>query len=141
MTATKQDSEKQSTMTGGSSARLAEQFSRPVLLTNLETEIAELWQLPAMESAGRVAKTLAKHPDLRVILMAIRKGTRINEHEAAGRISIHTLHGRITLHVKGQLTALPAGNILVLDQDISHDVVAEEDSSFLVTIAWPRNEK
>jgi quercetin dioxygenase-like cupin family protein len=137
MIATKQDSEKQSTMTGGSSARLAEQFSRPVLLTNLETEIAELWKLPALESAGRVAKTLAKHPDLRVILMVVRKGTRINEHGAAGRVSIHTLHGKVTLHVQSQVTDLPAGNLLVLDQDIPHDVVAEEDSAFLVTIAWP----
>jgi hypothetical protein len=32
---------------------------------------------------------------------------------------------------------LPAGRMLVLDRSLPHDVVAIEDSAFLLTIAWP----
>jgi hypothetical protein len=32
---------------------------------------------------------------------------------------------------------MPAGRVLVLDRDMPHDVIALEDSAFLVTMAWP----
>jgi len=31
---------------------------------------------------------------------------------------------------------LPAGQLLVLDQCVPHDVEAEEDSAFLLTLSW-----
>jgi quercetin dioxygenase-like cupin family protein len=113
---------------------------QPVLALDLNAEIAELRSHPALQTAGRVAKTLAVQRDFRIILTAIRKGTRINEHHVPGSISIHTLRGEIALHIQSQVTRLPAGSILILDQGMAHDVVAQEDSAFLVTISWPQKE-
>jgi hypothetical protein len=36
---------------------------------------------------------------------------------------------------------LPAGNLLALDQCVSHDVEASEDSAFLLTLSWPPEAK
>lgn len=108
----------------------------PALTLDLNKEIAELITQPALQTAGRAAKTLAIRPDLRVVLTTIRKGTRISEHHVPGSISIQTLRGEIALHVDGHVTALPAGRVLLLDKGTAHDVVAQEDSTFLVTIAW-----
>jgi hypothetical protein len=35
-------------------------------------------------------------------------------------------------------TAYPAGQVLMLDPDVAHDVEALAESAFLLTIAWPR---
>jgi len=61
---------------------------------------------------------------------------------AAGRrISIQTV-ADIQLRAQGRTFDLPTGSLLALDQGLSHDVEALEESAFLLTIAWPgRDEK
>ena len=66
----------------------------------------------------------------------MRARARLEEHDAAARVSIQTLSGRLRLHVAGEPVELPAGHLLVLDRDLVHDVEALEDCVFLLTIAW-----
>ena len=103
--------------------------------------VRELDQLHRDESwlypTGRSSKTLVKFPDLRIVLIAMKANTRMHEHTAAGRISVHTLNGHIRLHLPGKVVDLPAGRLLALDQCVSHDVEAAEDSAFLLTLSWP----
>ena len=103
---------------------------------DLNAEIDELRLHPALEAAGRVAKTLAMRSDLRILLTVIRKGTRISEHKVPGSASVQTLRGEIALHIDGEVTKLPAGSVLILEQEVAHDVVAEQDSAFLVAMGW-----
>jgi hypothetical protein len=70
-----------------------------------------------------------------------RLGLRMHEHTAAGRISVHTLNGHIRIHLPERVVDLPAGNLLALDQCVSHDVEASEDSVFLLTLSWPLEAK
>jgi quercetin dioxygenase-like cupin family protein len=113
-----------------------------VLQFNLAGEVDllhrdESWLSPT----GRSSKTLVKYPDLRIVLIAMKANTRMHEHTAAGRISVHTLSGHIRLHLPGQVVDLPTGNLLTLDQCVSHDVEASEDSAFLLTLSWPAETK
>lgn len=78
-----------------------------------------------------------KHPDLRIVLIAMKANTRMHEHTAASRISVHSLNGHVRLHLPGQVADLPAGHLLVLDRAVPHDVEAAEDSVFLLTLSWP----
>jgi len=78
-----------------------------------------------------------KDADLRVVLVALGKGGRMEEHHAPGRITIQTLAGRLNLRVMGRTVALPTGHVLTLGPAIPHDVEALEESAFLLTIAWP----
>jgi hypothetical protein len=43
----------------------------------------------------------------------------------------------IHVRAQGRTFDLPPGGLLALDQDVPHDVEALEDSSLLLTIAWP----
>jgi quercetin dioxygenase-like cupin family protein len=118
-------------------------LSGPVLQFDL---VGELDQLHRDESwlhpTGRSSKTLVKYPDLRIVLIAMKTNTRMHEHTAAGRISVHSLNGHIRLHLPERVVDLPAGHLLTLDQCVPHDVEAAEDSAFLLTISWPEgNEK
>ena len=103
-------------------------------------QIGHLRQEPYWQS-GRNSKTIVKYPDFRIVLTAIKANTTIHEHHAAGRISVQTVEGRIRMHAGGKEFDLPAGRLLVLDRAMPHDVVAIEDSAFLLTIAWPEGEE
>ena len=90
-------------------------------------------------AGGRAAKTLLKYDDFRVVLTALAAGSRIAEHRTEGRISIQGVTGRIRVHVEGKTVDLTPGMLLALDRGVIHDVEAlDQDSAFLLTIAWPR---
>jgi quercetin dioxygenase-like cupin family protein len=109
---------------------------------NLARELDQLQGDEAwLHPTGRSSKTLVKYPDLRIVLIAMKANRRMHEHTAVGRISVHTLNGHIRLHLPGRVMDLPAGNLLALDQCVSHDVEAVEDSAFLLTLSWPPETK
>jgi len=110
----------------------------PVLRFDLTAETEQLGHEGAWKRTSRNAKTLVKYPDLRVVLIAMQAGTRMEGHKADGSISIQGLTGKLRLHLPGQSVELPAGRLLTLERALPHDVEALEDSSFLLTISWPR---
>ena len=113
-------------------------LSRPRLRFDLISELDQLHQDDSWkQAAGRSSKTLVKHPDLRIVLIAMKANTRMHEHTAAARISVHTLSGHIRLHLPEQVVELPSGHLLALDECVPHDVEAAEDSAFLLTLSWP----
>ncbi len=117
-------------------------LSGSVLQFNLASELEQLHRDESwVHPTGRSSKTLVKFPDLRIVLIAMKANTRMHEHTAAGRISVHSLDGHIRLHLPEQVVDLPAGHLLALDHDVPHDVEASEDSAFLLTLSWPPESK
>lgn len=114
------------------------QMARARLTFDLGAELERLRAEGGWQQGTRNAKTLVKEPDLRIVVIVMRQGGRMEEHQAPGRISIQTLAGRLRLHVLGETIDLTVGQVLVLDPDVAHDVEALEESAFLLTIAWPR---
>ena len=114
----------------------------PLLQFDLASEIEQLHRDDSwLQPTGRSSKTLVKHPDLRIVLIAMKANTRMHEHTAAGRISVHSLNGYIRLHLPESVVDLPAGRLLALDQCVPHDVEATENSAFLLTLSWPPEKK
>ena len=111
-------------------------MAAPFLEFDLGREIQQLQQEHTW-STGRNSRTLVKHLDFRVVLMALKAGTRVREHKADGRISIQTVAGRISIRASERTLVLPAGSLLALDRATIHDVEALEDSAILLTIARP----
>ncbi|MGN6593088.1 MAG: cupin domain-containing protein [Terriglobales bacterium] len=116
-------------------------LDRPILRFDLNGEIQHLKQQSAWQSgSGPSSTTLVKHPDLRLVLVAMRRGEHLPEHRTAARITVHALSGHLRLHLDGGDQDLAAGQVLVLDRELHHDVEALQDSSFLLTLAWPTQE-
>lgn len=61
----------------------------------------------------------------------------MQKHKTDARTSIHALSGRLLIKLDGQTVELPAGRLLVLEKELSHDVKALEDSALLLSISWP----
>jgi quercetin dioxygenase-like cupin family protein len=117
-------------------------LSVPLLQFDLTSELNQLHRDESwLQPAGRSSKTLVKHPDLRIVLIAMKANTRMHEHTAEARISVYTLNGHIRLRLPEQVVELPAGHLLALDECVPHDVEAAEDSAFLLTLSWPQETK
>ena len=106
-----------------------------LLTLDLNREIEQLRSEGRWQS-GHTAKTLAKYPDLRLVLIVMKAGGRLEKHRAEGRISVHTLDGRIRFNTAMRSVELAAGQMLTLEAGIPHDVEGVIDSAFLLTIAW-----
>ena len=117
---------------------LAGHLTAPMMHFNLAREIEQLHQEEAWLRTGRNSKTLVKQPDFRIVLVALNAGKKLEEHEAAARISIQTLSGHVTLQLTDQAVDLPAGHVIALDRALRHDVAAVKESVFLLTISWPQ---
>lgn len=111
-------------------------MAAPYLEFDVTRELDQLHREPGWQS-GQNARTLVKFDDLRIVLTALRASSTIPAHQTDGRLSIHTVAGHIKVRAQGRTFDLPAGGLLALDQGVSHDVEALEDSAFLLTIAWP----
>lgn len=118
-------------------AMIGDTLGTPILQCDLLEEIQNLHKEEAwLQGTGPSSKTLVKHPDLRIVLLAMRKKMCMHEHRTAARISMQTLAGHIRLRLPDRMVELPTGQMLVLDQCVPHDVEAEEDSAFLLTLSW-----
>ncbi len=105
-------------------------------LFDLATADREMRLEDAYARVGHTARTLVREPDLRIILIVMKAGSRIAEHHTSETVSIHALTGHITVRLPDRVVDLPAGRLLVLERDLRHDVDALAESAFLLTIGW-----
>jgi len=108
------------------------------LTFDLAAEAEALMAEPTWQQSGHNAKTLVKHSDVRVVLIALRKGARMQEHKTDQCVTLHALIGRLRVHVPGDAMDLPMGALIVLEAAIEHDVEALEDSLLLLTLGWSK---
>lgn len=86
------------------------------------------------------AKTVAlfKSEDLEVIRLVLLAGKSLPPHRVPGEITIQCIEGRIDVTVDGASQVLQAGQLLFLEGNTLHGVVALENASALVTIVLRR---
>jgi quercetin dioxygenase-like cupin family protein len=86
-----------------------------------------------------MARTLVRAPDQRVLLMVMKAGARVAEHQADGTASIQLLSGRVGLGLPSRTVEMKSGELLVLAAGLRHHVEAREDSTLLLTLGWSSN--
>ncbi len=120
--------------TTGSPQRPAQRLRGRVLVFDLHDEASRLRHEPAWQRGERNAITLAKEPDLRVVLTALKHGARVQEHQVGTQFTLQVLEGRLQVHLPSETIDLAAGQVLVVEAGVPHDVEALEESVFLLTI-------
>jgi quercetin dioxygenase-like cupin family protein len=92
---------------------------------------------------GHTARTLVREHDLRVVLIAMKAGSRIASHTANESLSIQTVMGCLRLQLprlarqrEDRIVDLPVGRLLVLEAGNEHDVEAMGESAGLLTFGW-----
>ncbi len=77
---------------------------------------------------------LFKSDQLEVIRLVLPAGKVFPPHSVSGEITVQCIEGEIDVTVEGHSRVLTAGEILFLAANVSHGVVALQDSSALLTI-------
>lgn len=112
-------------------------LSGPCLEFDLEAELARLRAEDTYRRNGHNARTLVKHPDIRIVLGCARAGTRISTREPNERLTIHCLSGLVRVYAGGRAVDLSAGHLAVADKAMAQDIEAATDSAFLLSVSWP----
>lgn len=108
----------------------------PVLSIDLPASILEL-KREGTPSGSRNAMTLVKHKDFRVVLSVMKAGTKLARHTVRGTVLIEVLSGNVRIGILDATLDATAGQIISLDPNLPHEVQAAEDTTLLITIAWP----
>lgn len=105
-----------------------------VMQFSVHEEMLQLVQRVAGNKSKRTAKTLVKEGPLRVLVVALDAGGKLEEHAVDGPFSVQCLMGRVTAHVAGVDKELRTGDLLVVDTGVTHDIEAKESAALLITI-------
>lgn len=109
--------------------------TKPCKTFDLEAEAQALRDSALWLERGQNSRTLVKLPDLRLVMVALKSGHRIQRHQTDMRLNLTTFAGHVQLTVNDETINLPAGHVLVLDPTIPHDVAALEDSVLLLSLS------
>lgn len=113
-------------------------MNQPTMIFNIPDELREMKANEQWRTSHRGAKTLVKNDALRIVLVALAKGLRVDEHKAEGAITVSVAEGSLRFTANGEDTVLATGALLALAGGIPHAVEALEESAFVVTVAQPR---
>jgi len=113
------------------------EISGDVLTLNIEEEGAHILEAAKAAGVGHAAKTLIKNGPLRIIILGLKSGSTLREHDAAAPVSIHVVSGQVKVESPGRSDPLQSGQALVFDTAVSHSLKAQSDTVALLTIAWP----
>jgi len=102
-----------------------------VVLSELaDSLLAELRHHPA----GRTARTILTGSAMRAVVIALREGSELAEHDAPRAATLYLIRGKVTLAAgEKDLTVYPGQLVPIPPQ--RHSVQAHADSAILLTVA------
>ncbi|MGE3599359.1 MAG: cupin domain-containing protein [Dehalococcoidia bacterium] len=102
-------------------------FSLLEALEKLKTE-----EHPSRQGHRQI--TLLHRSKVTQVLFSFEPGGKLDQHSAPGLVTIHVLQGQLSVAAAGADHELAAGELIVLDPDVLHDVRAAEDAAMLLTV-------
>ena len=115
--------------------RPAERFAGPEHRIALASVLAALRVEPHDGKDRHRQITVFSNGALRIVLFAFEAGGRLAAHRAPGFVVIMTTRGRVRVRTNHEVHELSAGEILVLDPDVEHDVEAQVEADVMLTVS------
>jgi quercetin dioxygenase-like cupin family protein len=112
----------------------AHHVTDPLIEVDLAIELAAVRVSDSYHASDHAAKTIAKHPGVRVVLIALKPGGQMHEHHADSAITVQGIDGHVEFTVGETAIALTRGRLLTVPPGVSHRVKGMDESAFLLTI-------
>ena len=132
------DERQQSAINTAVSDRTARPLSGSVLTFNLPQEISAL-RGEVEYRKGHNARTLIKHSEFRVVLVALKAGASVTERDIGERVAVQPACGHLRLQLGDEVVNIHPDQLVALDRNQSYRIEAVEDSAFLMWVGWSKD--
>ena len=119
-------------------------FERPYRPVDLNIPMTKAFPLMPMTeklmseatsaTSGRSSLTLAHGDEMTLVLVALKAGTTLEDHQAPAAATVIVLSGNIIFTSSAEKITLGQGEAVTFTADVLHAVYASEDSAFLIVI-------
>ena len=79
-------------------------------------------------------KVLVNEPEMRIVLLCLRAGQQVPEHQTNGPVNVQVVRGQVTFYDGPDPCEMSAGMLVRVEANRPHRVVAHQDSALLVTL-------
>jgi len=110
-------------------------LNAPLVEMNLTDFINQIKSESTWANSDRNSVTLFKSETMRIVLIGLHEKSELKPHKANGVISVQVLEGKIEFTEGQQSTHLGKGQMIALQENITHSVKALTESFFLLTLA------
>jgi quercetin dioxygenase-like cupin family protein len=113
----------------------AERFAGPEHTLDFAAAREKLRAEPRLLKNGRNEVTLFHSDTLRLVFFTFEPGGSLPRHQAPGVVMIQPLRGAVRVTTPSAEHSLSAGEALVLQPEIPHDVESEQGADMLLSVA------
>jgi quercetin dioxygenase-like cupin family protein len=131
------DERQQSAINTAVSDRTPRPLMGSVLSFNLPQEISAL-RGEVEYQKGHNGRTLIKHSEFRIVLVALNAGSSVHEQQTDQRVALQPISGHLRLHLAEEVVNLHPDQLLSLDRNVTYRIEAVEESAFLMWVGWSK---
>ncbi len=103
-------------------------FDLPGLIEKMKQSYA--WAIGELDTI-----ILLKSPVKQIVLTALHEGTEIVSFQSNDSIIFQIIEGKLVFHTRKKTMILNKGQLLTLEDKIEYNLIAKEETMFLLTIA------
>ena len=109
-------------------------LNAPLVEIDLNKFIAELKQETTWTESDRNSITVFKSDNVTIVLLGLHANAELKTHTGKGHISLQVLDGEIKFTAEQQTVSMEKGQMVSLQENIPHSVLAIKESFFLLTM-------
>ncbi len=110
-------------------------LNAPFVEMDLNQFIEQIKSETTWADSDRNSVTIFKSETMRIVLIGLHENAELQSHDADGVISVQVLEGKINFTTQQQSSLMEKGQMIALQENITHSVIALTDSFFLLTLA------
>ncbi|MEO6069245.1 MAG: cupin domain-containing protein [Chitinophagaceae bacterium] len=110
-------------------------LNAPLVTMHLNEFIDQLKGESTWKDSDRNSVTIFKSETMRIVLLGLHKNAELKPHKANGVISVQVLEGMIKFSTEDENSQLEKGQMIALQENITHSVQALQESFFLLTLS------
>lgn len=110
-------------------------LNAPLVEMNLNEFVKQIKTETTWADSDRNSVTIFKSETMRIVLIGLHENAELKPHKANGVISVQVLQGKIEFTAEQQNTHLEKGQMIALQENVTHSVRALTESFFLLTLA------
>lgn len=114
------------------------ELNAPLVELNPDKFIAQIKSETNWADGKQNAITIFKAQSMRIVLIGLQKGAEMKEHKAKGVISVQVLEGTINFVTEHQTARIEKGQMIALQENITHSVSALTEAFFLLTLSMSK---